>query len=322
MHKAFPLPVIEFPLAEEVPTASEESCHCQKKREATAVKIALLLKNNCNIVYKDSLSYKRSPLVIVESISRLLSATITLIFKAEDPIIVSTSGLAQVESRLAEPKDREIKYCEKIRGLEFKTESSDDYIEILKKELDLIKKEKEGRDSKLTGFQTASKDLDSLLESQRLDKNKEGLGYKFANDTVTDYSRPSPTVESSPDDAQNRNPSVTTTEASPCTISPKPFIKFVKAAERLTIDKVETAKKPAVKYAKVYRKTTKRSTVRGNQRNWNNLKSQQLEENFVIKNKACFNYGHFDHLSYNCGFGVKIGRSSHKNNYTHRSLPP
>nr|GEV31154.1 protein TSS [Tanacetum cinerariifolium] len=48
MHKAFPLPVIEFPLLEEVPTASEESCHCQKKREATAVKIALLLKSRRN----------------------------------------------------------------------------------------------------------------------------------------------------------------------------------------------------------------------------------------------------------------------------------
>nr|GFC87259.1 hypothetical protein [Tanacetum cinerariifolium] len=41
MHKAFPLSGIEFPLAEEVPTASEEGCHCQKKREATARKIAL-----------------------------------------------------------------------------------------------------------------------------------------------------------------------------------------------------------------------------------------------------------------------------------------
>nr|GEW46289.1 hypothetical protein [Tanacetum cinerariifolium] len=71
MHKAFPLPVMEFPLSEEVPTASEESSHCQKKREATAEKIVLLLKNNCNcnIMYKDSLSYKRSPLVIVEHIS-------------------------------------------------------------------------------------------------------------------------------------------------------------------------------------------------------------------------------------------------------------
>nr|GEZ69619.1 hypothetical protein [Tanacetum cinerariifolium] len=95
-------------------------------------------------------------------------------------------------------------------------------------ELELIKKEKEGLDSKLTGFQTASKDLDSLLESQKLDKNKEGLGYsvvpppptqiysppkkdmswtglpEFKDEIVTDYSRLAPTIESSPDDAQKK----------------------------------------------------------------------------------------------------------------------
>nr|GFA39903.1 hypothetical protein [Tanacetum cinerariifolium] len=37
-----------FPLTEEVPTASEESSHCQKKRDATAEKIALLLKSSSN----------------------------------------------------------------------------------------------------------------------------------------------------------------------------------------------------------------------------------------------------------------------------------
>nr|GEY71135.1 amidoxime reducing component [Tanacetum cinerariifolium] len=37
-ERAFPLPVMEVPLPEEVPTASEESSHCQKKRDATAVK--------------------------------------------------------------------------------------------------------------------------------------------------------------------------------------------------------------------------------------------------------------------------------------------
>nr|GEZ54407.1 hypothetical protein [Tanacetum cinerariifolium] len=31
MHKAFPLRVIKFPLAEKVPTASVKGCHCQKK---------------------------------------------------------------------------------------------------------------------------------------------------------------------------------------------------------------------------------------------------------------------------------------------------
>nr|GEX46119.1 hypothetical protein [Tanacetum cinerariifolium] len=53
MHKAFPLLGIEFPLAKEVPTASEEGCHCQKKREATVRKIALLSKSRRN---RESLS--------------------------------------------------------------------------------------------------------------------------------------------------------------------------------------------------------------------------------------------------------------------------
>nr|GEU34337.1 hypothetical protein [Tanacetum cinerariifolium] len=48
MHKVFPLPFMEFPLPEEVPTASEESSRCQKKRDATAVKIALLLQSRRN----------------------------------------------------------------------------------------------------------------------------------------------------------------------------------------------------------------------------------------------------------------------------------
>nr|GEU92374.1 hypothetical protein [Tanacetum cinerariifolium] len=73
---------------------------------------------------------------------------------------------------------------------------------------------------------------------------------EFADDTVTDYSRPSPTVESTIDDLQNRNPSVTKTGASPSTIISKPFIKFVKAADRPTENKTykgETVKKPTVK---------------------------------------------------------------------------
>nr|GEY66065.1 hypothetical protein [Tanacetum cinerariifolium] len=48
---------------------------------------------------------------------------------------------------------------------------------ILREKMDLIKKEKESLDNKLTGFENASKDLDNLLGSQRSDKYKEGLGY-------------------------------------------------------------------------------------------------------------------------------------------------
>nr|GEW46468.1 putative ribonuclease H-like domain-containing protein [Tanacetum cinerariifolium] len=185
----------------------------------------------------------------------------------------STERLAQVESRLVEHKEREIKYCEKIRGLELDVEFKTNSLECLIKKLETLKKEKEGLDGKLAGFQTASKDLDSLFESQRLDKNKEGLGYsvvppppaqlyssskkdlswtglpEFKDDIMTDYSRPAPTIESSPDDAQNRNSSVTK-EASSSTISPNSFIKFVKANDSPTkskIDKSEKAKKSSVK---------------------------------------------------------------------------
>ncbi|GKB13193.1 putative ribonuclease H-like domain-containing protein [Tanacetum coccineum] len=43
-------------------------------------------------------------------------------------------------------------------------------------------------------------------------------------------------------------------------------------------------------------------TPRGNQRNWNNQKSQQLGSDFVMHNKACFICGSFDHVQANCNY--------------------
>nr|GEY39624.1 hypothetical protein [Tanacetum cinerariifolium] len=43
--------------------------------------------------------------------------------------------------------------------------------------IETLKQEKEGVDGKLAGLLTASKNLDNLIESQRSDKNKDGLGY-------------------------------------------------------------------------------------------------------------------------------------------------
>nr|GEX46865.1 hypothetical protein [Tanacetum cinerariifolium] len=84
MHKAFPLPVLEFPLQEVVPTASEESSHCQKKRDATAVKIALLLKSrrNCQSKSYDSFAKDKD------------------LFKSKDSQVVSKPGLFVLDSTL------------------------------------------------------------------------------------------------------------------------------------------------------------------------------------------------------------------------------
>nr|GEU82565.1 hypothetical protein [Tanacetum cinerariifolium] len=197
---------------------------------------------------------------------------------------------------------------------------SKECIESLKKELETLKQEKEVVDGKLTGLLTASKDLDNLIESQRSDKSKE----ECADDTVTNYSRPSPTVESCSEEYQNRNPSVSENVASP--ITPKPFIKFVKTNDsqsKSKTDEKETPKKPPVKYAEQYRKPNKKPNVRGNQRNWNNLKSHQLGPDFVMKKKACFNCGDFNHLSYECRKRVKKGTTrSQSNTYKSPSHRP
>nr|GFC81986.1 hypothetical protein [Tanacetum cinerariifolium] len=112
-----------------------------------------------------------------KSLNSKITELTNKLFDAMNKIYHYRLGLAQVETRLAELRDRELKYCEKIQILEFKVESTADCIKSLKKELEVIKNEKEGLESKLTGFKSANKDLDHLIGSQRSDKIKEGLGY-------------------------------------------------------------------------------------------------------------------------------------------------
>ncbi|GKC23593.1 ribonuclease H-like domain-containing protein, partial [Tanacetum coccineum] len=82
--------------------------------------------------------------------------------------------------------------------------------------------------------------------------------------------------------------------------------KLVSKKDKQTIfpTKIKSAKqqeKPArklVKYAEMYIS----QKPRGNQRNWNNLKSQQLGGDFVMYNKACFVCGSFDHVQAHCNY--------------------
>nr|GFB69530.1 hypothetical protein [Tanacetum cinerariifolium] len=89
--------------------------------------------------------------------------------------------------------------------------------------------------------------------------------------------KPSPTVVSTSAEDQNKDTSSSEDVASPN--PPKPFVKFVKPKDSQPESKSkeqETPKKLQVKYAKQYRHSNKRP--KGNQRNWNNLKSYQLGE--------------------------------------------
>nr|GEU50978.1 hypothetical protein [Tanacetum cinerariifolium] len=171
-----------------------------------------------------------------DSLNSKIKDLIDKFFDANNLIYHYKLALAQVESRLVEYKDREVKYCKKIKTLEFHNESKNESIKILKNKLETLKLEKDGVDGKLAGLLKASKDLDNLIKSQR----------------------PSPTVESASGDHQNRNPSISKTVASP--ITPKPFINFVKPKDspsKSKTCKIESPKKPPVKVLvyKSYNKT-------------------------------------------------------------------
>nr|GEU35145.1 hypothetical protein [Tanacetum cinerariifolium] len=336
MHKAFPLPDIKFPLAEEVPTASVEGCHCQKKIPAnttdttsgdklgrTLTLTAEDMQRKKNDTFGGNEATKKTKKNLLKqqygNFKAEGSETLEQTFNRLQVII----GQLQFMDVEIEQDDLNQKFLTSLapewlmytivwRNMsDLDTMSLDDLYNHLKvyesevqKKLEqnsqnmaftsLAKHNSRNEDvptastnvptasasvatisqdtacAYIASQSSASKYLDNLIESQRSEKNKEGLGYTIvppptaqlylspkkdlswtglsecADDTVTDYSRPSPTIESISEDDQNRNPSDIV--ASP--ITSKPFIKFMKPKDSQSnskIDRKETPKKPLVK---------------------------------------------------------------------------
>nr|GEV13963.1 reverse transcriptase domain-containing protein [Tanacetum cinerariifolium] len=85
---------------------------------------------------------------------------------------------------------------------------------------------------------------------------------------------------------------------SPVVVEKKTFVPTV---AKVKVDRPKQQEKPVrktVRYAEMYRS----QGPRRNQRNLNNLKSQQLGSNYVMFNKACFICGSFKHVQANCNY--------------------
>nr|GEW79240.1 hypothetical protein [Tanacetum cinerariifolium] len=181
----------------------------------TPTKFALMA-NIKNKVFDNSLcskDYKKNTDSLNSKINELKSE-----LSESNTYRYSKLGVDQLEGRLVEYKEREVKYIKKIRTLEIYRESNPESIKILNNEVETLKEEKDMVDGKLARLLKSSKDLENIIESQRSEKVNEGVGYnavplpaadlylslkkdlswtglpKFMDDTVTDYSRPSPTV--------------------------------------------------------------------------------------------------------------------------------
>ncbi|GJX95774.1 hypothetical protein Tco_0351572 [Tanacetum coccineum] len=88
--------------------------------------------------------------------------------------------------------------------------------------------------------------------------------------------------------------------------------KTKKKTVKPSIAKIEFVKpkqheKTARKIVKVVEEENIANThnPRGNQRNWNNLMSHKLGNNFEMFNKACYVCGNFDHLQVDCNYHQK-----------------
>nr|GEX52915.1 hypothetical protein [Tanacetum cinerariifolium] len=90
-------------------------------------------------------------------------------------------GVDQLEGRLAEYKEREVKYIEKIRTLEMDKEYNLRKINKLTNEVETLKEEKDIVDGKLARLLKSSKELEDIIESQRSENVKEGVGYNVTD---------------------------------------------------------------------------------------------------------------------------------------------
>nr|GEU71074.1 hypothetical protein [Tanacetum cinerariifolium] len=221
-------------------------------------------------------------------------------------------GLASVEEQLVHYKTNESILNENIVVLKRDILIKDSEIAVLKSKLENISKEKDVLETKIKKFENASQSLDKLIGSQITDNSKRGLGYVSYNAVPPPHTgrvSPSRIDLSHIGLLKFAEPSVQSYEVKPIEVR-----KNVEpGVDKVEIDMPKQNDKPArrpVKYAKMYR--TQRP--RGNQRNWNNLKSHQLGSNFVIYNKACYACGSFNHLQARCKIhqrGRMVNRTNH-----------
>ncbi|GKA64461.1 ribonuclease H-like domain-containing protein, partial [Tanacetum coccineum] len=255
--------------------------------------------------------------------------------KSEFNLATYKRGLASVEEQLVFYKKNEVMFYDQIVVLKKDTSFKDSEINALKSEIEKLKKEKESNQIKIDKFENASKSLDKLIRSQISNNSRKGVGFVSYNDVP-----PLPTCLFAPPTIDLSNSSLeefqqpkfegygpkssksvckdTSNEVKKTPDAPLGE-KLVSEKEKQTVfpTKIESVKqqeKPArkpVKYAEMYRS----QKPRGNQRNWNNLKSQQLGGDFVMYNKACFVCGSFDHVQAHCNYHQREGMVN-GNNYT------
>ncbi|GJS24472.1 putative ribonuclease H-like domain-containing protein [Tanacetum coccineum] len=218
-------------------------------------------------------------------------------------------GLATVEDQLVTFKKNEVLFSEEIVVLKREVGCKDYEIGMLKTEYEKVKQEKEGIDFKIAKFDKSAKDL-GLDEFKQPEFN--GYGPRDTElKTTIDYNKESDNSEENTDDSLETE-QVTDNESSsfetPINFDKETVIDWkeiflhpAKKVESIKSKNNEKLVKMTVRYAEMYRS----QTPRGNQRNWNGKKSNQLGSEFYnpqMNDKGFFNSGCSRYLTGNIAY--------------------
>ncbi|GJR17434.1 putative ribonuclease H-like domain-containing protein [Tanacetum coccineum] len=196
-------------------------------------------------------------------------------------------GLAFVEKQLVFYKKNDVIFCKQLAVLKRDISYKDSETSMLKSQLEKLKQEKESSQLKIENFDNASKSLDKLIRSQITDKSRKGVGFV----------------------SYNVVPHPTTGLFSPLNLD----LSYSDLEEFHSLSLKDMDVKLVRVLVQIF--LMRSQTPRGNQRNWNNQKSQQLGSDFVMYNKACFVCGSFDHVQADCNYHQRE-RVVSGNNYT------
>ncbi|GJR40682.1 putative ribonuclease H-like domain-containing protein [Tanacetum coccineum] len=214
-------------------------------------------------------------------------------------------GLTSLEEQLVFYKKNEVIFYEKLAVLKRDISYKDSKLSMLKSELEKLKQEKESNQLKIEKFDNASKSLDKLIGSQITDKSRKGVGFVSYNVVP-----PPPTGLFLPPKFDLSNAGLEEFQ------QPK-FEGYRPKTNKSVSEDIssEVRESPDALLVKGLVSDDKSQSPRGNQRNLNNLKSQQIGSDFVMYNKACFVCGSFDHVHADYNYH-KREKAVSGNNYT------
>ncbi|GJZ78141.1 hypothetical protein Tco_0642813 [Tanacetum coccineum] len=192
--------------------------------------------------------------------------------------------------------ENEVIFCEQLAVLKRDISYKDSELSMLKSELEKLKQEKERLFSP-PKFDLSNSGLEEIQQPEF-----KGYGPKTSKSVSEGISNK---VIESP------NASLVKELVSDDKLEKKTIFPTVAKIEFVRPKQQEKPVRKPVKYAKMYRS----KSPRGNQRSWNNQKSQQLGSDFVMYNKACFICGSFEHVQANCNYHQRK-RVVSRNNYT------